>query len=311
MSTQTIAEVAKFTDDEIVRDLAVTIETTNPWWRNALFTSFSGSALVVNQEQTLGDVQRLNVGGTITARSPSVAQQVTYSTTTFVGQVDLNKKVQAIGTSDGFDTRASELKSKAKSLARAAQSDIAIGDGIKPNMNSFHTLVPASQFTAASAGQALSFELLDESLSLVKAKDGVVDFIVLNTVQHNNYKALVRALGGVAETIAFEMPNGQTLNVTAYMGIPMFVNNYITNTETANGAALTGGALTSAYVGVWDDDTKAVGFSMLYNENLPAGLRFDQVGTSEIRDETIDRVLADWEFALFSPLGGSRITSLT
>ena len=149
----------------------------------------------------------------------------------------------------------------------------ATGTGVSPQLNSLHTLCDAAQYTTASAGQAISLALLDQLLDLVKSKDGQVDWIMLPARTLRNYKALVRALGGITETMAFTMPNGTTRNVSVYEGIPMFQNDYLSVVETANGAALAGGALTSVYAGCWDDGSNKVGVSMIHPIAVPAGIQ--------------------------------------
>ena len=68
-------------------------------------------------------------------------------------------------------------------------------------MNSLHSMVDSSQYTTASAGQALSFVLLDELCQLVTAKDGEVDFILMSDRTFRNYKALLRSQGTSAAAV--------------------------------------------------------------------------------------------------------------
>jgi hypothetical protein len=203
-----------------------------------------------------------------------------------------------------------EVSSKAKAVGRLLQTGIASGTGSSPQLHSVHTLCDASQYTTASAGQALTLELLDELLDLVKAKDGEVDFIMAPSRIIRAYKTLVRSLGGVAENIAFEMPSGQTRNVSAYEGVPIFQNDYLSVAETANGAALTGGALSSVYAGCFDDGTSKVGVSMIHPEGVPVGIQVEQVGVAETKDETITRVKSYSNFVNFNRRGLARLTSL-
>ena len=187
---------------------------------------------------------------------------------------------------------------------------MAIGNGTSPNLNSLHSLVDSSQYTAASAGQAISLELLDALMDLVKAKDGEVDFIMMPSRTIRSYKALVRALGGVNETMVFTMPNGTTRNVSTYEGIPIFKNDYLSIAETANGAAISGGALTSVYAGCWDDGSNKVGIAMIHPIAVPAGIAVEMVGTAEAKDEQIVRVKSYSNFAQFNRRGTARLTSI-
>jgi len=310
MATQTLAEAAKLINNEIVQGVAEDIITTNPVWTVMPWTGYDGQAILVNRENALGDAQHLAVGGTITAKAAATFTQVPFSATTTIGDAEMNGLVKAQSSSAGVDQMALEISSKAKSVGRLLQTGIATGTGVLPQLNSLHTLVDATQYTTASAGQALSFTLLDELLNLVKAKDGEVDWLMMPARTLRSYRTLVRALGGVTETIVFDMGNGRMRNVDVYNGIPIFQNDYLSVVETANGAALTGGALTSVYAGCWDDGSQKIGVSMIYPNGVPAGIQVEQVGVAETKDETIVRVKSYSNFAQFNRRGTARLTSI-
>ncbi len=310
MPTQTLAEAKKLINNEIVVGVAEDIITTNPVYNVMPWTGYEGQAILVNRELALGNAQHLAIGGTITAKQAATYNQTPFSATTTIGDAEMNGLVKAQSASAGVDQLAMEISSKAKSVGRLLQTGIATGDGSAPNLHSLHTLCDAAQFTAASAGQALSFELLDELLDLVKAKDGEVDYMMLPGRTLRSYRALVRALGGVNETIAFDMGNGRKRNVDVYNNIPMFQNDYLSTVETANGAALTGGALTSVYAGVWDDGTQKIGASMIHPDGVPAGIVVEQVGVAETKDEEIVRVKSYSNFVNFNRKGLARLTSI-
>lgn len=310
MATQTLAEAKKLINNEIVAGVAEDIFTTNPIYNVLPFTSYDGQALLVNRENALGNAQHLAVGGTITAKDAATFTQVAFTAVTTIGDAELNGLVAAQSQSAGVDQMAVEISSKAKSVGRLLQAGMATGTGVAPQLNSFHTLVDPAQFTTASAGQALSFALIDELLDLVKAKDGEVDFLLLPSRTLRSYRALVRALGGVNEVIAFDMGNGRTRNVDVYNGIPMFQNDYLSVAETANGAALTGGALTSVYAGCFDDGSQKIGASMIYPAGTPVGIAIENIGAAETKDEMIMRVKSYSNFAVFNRKGLARLTSI-
>lgn len=310
MATQTLAEAAKLINNEIVQGVAEDIITTNPVWQVMPWTGYEGQAILVNRENALGDAQNLAIGGTITAKAPATFTRIPFSAVTVIGDAEMNGLVQAQSKSAGVDQMAVEISSKAKSVGRLLQTGIATGTGVDPQLNSLHTLVDATQYTSASAGQALSFTLLDELLNLVKAKDGEVDWMMMPARTLRSYRTLVRALGGIAETMVFTMPNGRTRNVDVYNNIPIFQNDYLSVAETANGAALTGGALTSIYAGVWDDGSQKIGVSMIHPMGVPAGIQVEQVGVAETKDETIVRVKSYSNFAQFNRRGTARLTSI-
>tara|TARA_R100000544_G_scaffold20565_1_gene10019 strand:- start:24558 stop:25505 length:948 start_codon:yes stop_codon:yes gene_type:complete len=314
MTTQTLAEAKKFINNQIVAGIVEDVITTNPIWQVIPWTPYTGQAILVNRENVLGNAQHIAIGGTITAKAPSTYVQTPFSATTTLGDAEMNGLVQAQSVSAGVNQMAIEISSKAKSVGRLLQGGMATGDGTAPNLHSLPSLCDASQYTTPSAGQTLSFELLDELLDLVKAKDGEVDYIMMAGRTLRAYRALVRALGGVNETIVFDMGNGRTRNVDVYNNIPIFQNDYLSVEETANGAALTGGALTSVYAGTFDDGSNKIGMAMIYPqgsgmENM--GFEMQMVGTSETKDEDIARVKSYSNFVLFSRKGLARLTSIS
>jgi hypothetical protein len=310
MATQTLAEAAKLINNEIVQGVAEDIVTTNPIWNVMPWTGYEGQALLVNRENALGDAQHLAIGGTITAKAQSTFTQIPFTAVTTIGDAEMNGLVQAQSSSAGVDQIAIEVSSKAKSVGRLLQTGIATGTGVSPQLNSLHTLVDATQYTSASAGQAISFALLDELLFKVKSKDGEVDWLMMPARTVTSFRSLVRALGGITETMIFTMPNGRTRTVDTYNSIPIFTNDYLSVLETANGAALTGGALTSIYAGCWDDGSQKVGVSMIHPMGVAAGIQVEQVGVAETKDETIVRVKSYSNFASFNRRGVARLPSI-
>lgn len=310
MATQTLVQAKLRINNEIVSGVVQDIITTNPLFTVLPTTSYDGQALLVNREVTLGDSQNLAIGGTITAKAASTNAQTPFTAITIIGDAEMNGLVQAQSASAGVDQMMSEVASKAKSVGRRIQEGIASGSGTSPAMNSYHSLCAAAQYTSASAGQALSFDLLDELLDLIKAKDGEVDYLTCNGAQLRKYRSLVRQLGGVNETIAFDMGDGRSRNIDVYNNIPIFQNDWIGSTETANGAALAGGALTSMYGGCFDDGTQKIGQSLIHPASVPAGIDVEVVGVAETKDETITRVKAYTNFVNFNNKGLARLTSL-
>ena len=310
MATQTLVEAKKLINNEIVEGIVEDIITINPIFNLLPFTSFTGQAIVVNRENALGDSQKLAVGGTITAKAADTRTQYTFLPTTIIGDAEVNKLVLATSQSDGVDEMSIAVRSKAKSISRSFQQGMATDDGTGANMNSLHTLVDASQYTSASAGQALSFELLDELLQLVTAKNGAVDFIMMPPRTINAYRALVRALGGTTEDTLVTLGDGTEMRLPVYNGVPIFRNDYLSVVETANGAAVTGGALTSVYAGCFDDGSRKVGIAGIYPAGTSAGIMVEAIGAKELKDEDITRIKWYTNFVSFNRRGVARLPSI-
>lgn len=308
MASQTLAEAGKLTNDMIVQGVIADIIDVNPMYAVLPFSGYTGQAIVCNREDALGDAGVFAVDAAITAKAAATFTQYTFTATKLIGDVEMDGLVQAQNASAGVDQLAVEIGSKAKTIARLFQTGMATGTGVSPQMNSLHSMVDSGQFTTASAGQALSFALLDEALDLVLSKDGEVDWIMMPSRTMRSYKVLLRALGGTPGDWVITLPDGRT--TIGYEGIPVFKNTFLSVVETANGAALAGGALTSCWVGNWDDGSQKVGVSGIHPASVPGGIMVESIGKQEAKDNEIVRVKQYANFASFNRKGIARLTSI-
>lgn len=308
MATQTLAEAKKLINNQIVVGVVEDIISINPLFSLLPFTGYDGQAIVVNREDALGDADFYSVGAEITSKAAATFDQATFTATKIIGDAEMDGLVQAQSQSAGVNQVAIEISSKAKKIGRLFQTGMATGTGTSPAMNSLHSMCDSGQYTTASAGQAITFALLDELLDLVKSKDGQVDWIMMAPRTMRSYKALLRSLGGTAADWVVTLPDGRT--TIGYEGIPIFKNEYLSVVETANGAALTGGALTSVWAGNFDDGTQKIGVSGIHPNGVPAGVVVEPIGAQETKDSKIWRVKQYANFASFNRRGLARLTSI-
>jgi len=302
----TLVEFKKRTRDQLIAGITEDIYTTNPIWSSIPWIGFAGSGISVNREKVMGDAQFLDIGGTITSKTASQVDQVLFEPVTCIGDAEINKMQIAMSDSDINDVAATEISSKSKNVGRQMQNGFATGDGSVPNMNSMHTLIDSGQYVS---GGAMTFEMIDELIDKVKSKDGIVEWIQAAGRDIRAYRAMCRALGGVP---MIEVQMGEkTIQIESYEGIPIFQNDYLSVVETAGGAALSGGALSSMYAGVWDDGTKKIGSAMIYPQATTAGIQFEDLGSLESKDEALYRIKAYMNFAIFNKRGIARLTDLT
>lgn len=311
MATQTLPMAKLLINNEIVRGVAEDFISVNPIFDVLPFTGYDGQGLIVNRELTLGPTEVASVGATITstAKTASTFTQKVFTATKLIGDAEMDGLVQAQSVSAGVDQTALEISLKAKSLGRLFQTGMAQGTGTSPQMNSFDSLCDSTQYTTAATTQVLSFELLDELCDLVLAKDGQVDWIMMPARTIRSYKVLLRALGGTPADWVVTLPGGRT--TISYEGIPIFRNDYLSVAETSNGAALTGGALTSVWAGVFDDGSNKIGIAGIHPSSVPAGIMVENVGAQEQKDVTIWRIKQYANFALFNRKGLARLTSIS
>lgn len=307
MAIYTLAELAKRAPNTIESGVIENIIDIDPMNLVMPYTSYIGTGLTVNHENANGDAQVLAVDGTITAKSASTYTPQTFTATTIIGDVEANGLLEAQGA--GVNELASQVSRKAKSVGRLVQTGVATGTGTAPQMNSLHSLVDATQYTPASIGQALSFALLDDLLQLVTLD--TPDFIVMPKRTFNAYRALYRAATMVTpDYLKDQFGKHAGLSVMEYLGVPVFRSDFLSVTETANGAALTAGALTSVYAGCFDDGSKTKGISMIHPEASDAGVQVELVGSAEAKDNKIVRVKQYTNLANFGVKGLARLPSI-
>lgn len=296
MASVTLAESAKLAQDTLISGLIESVITVNHMYQLMPFEGIDGNALAYDRENALGDVQNAGVGDTITAKSAATFTQVTSTLVTIVGDAEVNGLIQATRSAKNDQTGV-QIASKAKSAGRNFQNMVVNGTGASNQFNGLINLCASSQkATTGSNGSSLSFEIMDEMLDLVTAKDGDVDYILMHARTIRSYKSLLRALGGVTMQEVFELPSGR--NVPSYSGVPILRNDYIPINQTKG----SGTACTTIFAGVFDDGDYKTGLMGLTATNA-YGLMIDDVGWSETKDERIWRVKWYCGLALFSELG--------
>ena len=310
MSAMTLAEFIKRTRDELLAGVAEEILTTNPIYSMMPWTSYAGSGIITNRETTLGDADFYDLGATITSKATSVVTPVTFTATRIIGDAELDGKQLVESGSDINDLMAMEVASKSKSVGRKIQEGMALGTGTNPQYNSLHSMIDSGQYVTGGAGASGAiFGFMDAAIQKILSKDGFVDWIMMHGREALLLSAQYRLLGGVPMV---EVQVGdRTMQVMSYNGIPVFTNNWLSITETAGGAALTTGALSSIYAGNFDDGTQKVGVSLIYPQASELGFSVDPIGEMEAKDQTIVRVKSYSNFASFNKVGVARITDMT
>lgn len=311
MASVTLAESAKLSDDQIVIGLVESIKTVSNFFEAVPFLPIDGNALQYNRELTIGTVATVGVGEDIgpqastgnnlaerqAAKDAAQFTQVTSGLTTIMGDAEVNGLIQKTRSKLNDQTEV-QIASKAKAAGRKYQ-DMLI-NGVAGANNEFAgliNLVPASQKVDTGAnGSALSFSILDNLIDLPIDKDGTVDYLMMTQRTYRAYKALLRGLGGAAISETVTLPNG--LEMPAYSGVPIFINNYIPVTQTKGASS----NCTTIFAGTFDDGSNKIGISGLVAQDM-LGLEVEDVGISETKDERIWRVKWYCGLALFSELG--------
>lgn len=296
MASVTLTESAKLSQDMLLSGIIETIVTVDQFFEILPFREIEGNALAYNRENVVGDSQFLGVGGTITAKAAATFTKVTDSLTKIIGDAEVDEMIQAT-RSNINDQKSVQIASKAKSVARNFANTLINGDGTSNTFSGLLDLVPAGQTVSETNGSDFSFEILDELLDLVIDKDGVVDYILMNSRELRSYYKLLRALGGATIGDVVTLPSGQ--QVPGYRGTPIFRNNYIP-TDQDQGTAE--GVCSTVFAGTLDQGEGEVGITGITASGA-AGIRVQEVGVSETKDETITRVKWYCGLSNFSQLG--------
>jgi len=302
----TLAEFILRTRDQLIAGVAEEILTTNPIYTLMPWLGYDGSGISTNREKVLGDADFYGLGDTIAAKTPSEVEQILYRSTRIIGDAELDGLQLAESSSDINSLMAMEVSSKAKSVGRKIQEGMATGSGTDPAMNSLHSMIDSSQYVTGGSGDI--FNYLDAVGQKVLSKDGQIDWYQVTGRDALKIRTAYRALGGVPMV---EVSSGnRTIQVMEFNGIPIFTNNWLSTTETAGGAALTGGTLSSIYAGNFDDGTKKIGVGLIYPNGTEAGISVNPVGEMETKDQSITRVKAYTNFASFNKVGVARLTDM-
>jgi hypothetical protein len=296
VATVTLAESAKLSQDMLVQGIAETIVTVDQFFQVLPFDTVEGTALRITQEKTLGDVEELGVGDTISAKNPATYDERYFRLTTLLGDAEVNGLIQAT-RSDQQDQRAAQVASKAKNLGRSYRRQLISGSGLGNEFEGMLSLVDSSQVIEAGVnGAAFSFPLMDELMHQVTAKDGEVDFFLMHAKTLRAYRQELRQLGGAAIGETMTLPDGRT--VMTYAGIPIFRNDYMPVDQVQGSNPNT----TSIIAGCFDDGDQKTGVFGITARNA-SGIVVEDVGPAESRDESITRLKWYAGFALGTPLG--------
>ena len=298
MSSITLAESAYLSQDMLLKGVIESTITVDRFYEVLGFMPIQGNALAYNREATLGDIQGLAVGGTITAKNAATVTQASTSLVTLIGDAEVNNLI-ASTRSNINDQTGYQISSKVKTLSRTFQNYLINGVSSTTQFDGLLSLVDAGKTIAADAtdGDVLSFAVLDELLDNVTDKDGQVDYLIMHSRTLRAYMSLLRALGGASINEVVTLPSG--VQVPAYRGVPIFRNDWVPVNQTQGASS----AATSIIAGTLDDGSNTVGISGLSGAGAAgndAGMMIEDVGIHQSRDEHIYRIKWYTALALFN-----------
>ncbi len=196
-----------------------------------------------------------------------------------------------------------QIQEKMIAMWNTVGEKLIYGDNVTDEPAGLETLVEAAQ-TISAAG-ALTLAHLDSMIEALYPWDGGTPrAFVMNRGQYSAFTALCHASGFTPQVKPDPILG---LPVACYMGVPVLVSDFITDTETAT--------TTSVYLtilGPRDDEPQFGGLVWFYNEDTGAGIRVD--GPHRTSAEA-DLLYADLElnigFATLSPGSLIRLSDVT
>lgn len=305
MPSLTLVESAKIQQNPLIAGVIESIVTVNKIYNFIPFDAIVGNALQYTRENAIGGVAPIGIGGGSNsipagAKTPATFTPVTTPLKALIGDALVDHFIDTT-MSNNNDQTGVQVASKAKGLGREYQRQLILGDSTDPlEFDGLAKLTPAGQ-TVEAASAAYSFDFLDEAMSLVKSKDGAVDFMMMPDIAIRKHMSLLRALGGASINEVITLPDGST--VPTYRGVPMFRNDWIPVT----GAV--GSKITDVYMGCFDDGSRKVGIAGLTSQ-VQNGIFVSYVGEAELSNDTITRLRFYASMAIFSELGISKINDV-
>ena len=272
-------EAVKLSNNSLERGVVEEIIDRDATFGLLPFMKVDGKAYVYNRENTLGGVDFLDPNDTVN-EAASTFTEITTNLRILAGDVDIDKFLRDT-MSDTNDQVAIQLAGKAKQMRRAFQSAFATGDS-SVNTKSFDgiaKLTAASQkILAGTNGAALSLSALDE---LRDAVPNGPDAYIMRPGTIRAWKSLVRASGGTTPVHQM-LSNFVGTDVPAHDGIPILVNDFLADDETAG----TNNDTCSVYA-VRMNETD--GLHGIYG-GANAGFVFEDIGTVQNKDANRYRV---------------------
>jgi hypothetical protein len=290
----TLIQAAQQTTDMLLRGVIETVLDESPVLQFLPFETIQGNALKYTQEVTPGSAAFYAIGDTWT-EGTATTQQKTTNLAILGGDADVDNFIQRV-MSDQNDQRATQIRLKAKAVARQFETSFIQGD-TSSDANAFdglRRLITTGQtLDAATNGTALTLALLDQMLDLVRG--GKPDMLLMSRRSRRKLKALIQASAHYIET-------GDQFGrqVMHYDGIPVYISDYQPDTETMG----SGGAVHSSIYAL------KFGWGEALGGVQNGGIEAVEVGQLETKDAMRTRLRWYVSIALFRDNAVARLRGI-
>ena len=295
----TLAQASLLTNDVYVQGVAQAIVVECPVLNWLPFVDLNGSALVWNEESTLGSPTTYwyAVGDTMNEATFTPAQKQV-QLKMLMGDADIDHFLATTYRVPN-DLTSETLTEKAKAVGYQFNGAIVYGDSAVV-VNQFDGLkkilgVGGQRLVAGSTGAALTLDMLDQLIDLVKP--GKPDVIVMARRERQKMKKLWRA-----SQASFEQLDMFGMRVLAYDGIPILIDDNFPITEgNETGITMTGGS--SIYAVQFGMKRGLVGVTN-------GGLSVEKIGGLETKNANRYRIRWYSAVALTRGIGAARLAGI-
>ena len=300
----TLSEYQKLANDDVTAGIFDNIITASELAPFLQFKSFSGNSLVYNRESTLGAAATHQVGDIWSDTEPTYTQK-TASLTTVGIQHPLDRF--AMQTVDNVQSQEAVLLSKmSKSIARKLEDLLLNGnsgavstepEGLTSLLISDSRLLMmddgSTPSTIAGDETELTLDRLDAMIDMVEL--GKPDFLMMNKTMRRKLTALARATGSGVVLNSAEMFGHQ---YTLYNGIPVVINDYISNSETYENSGAWGSSSATSIYALKTGEEKQ-GWTVIHNGDVFSP-QVQELGTKVDKNEDTYRMVVYLNAVLYS-----------
>ena len=272
-------------------------------YMNLLINGNEGGTFAVSSTITTADLlalliaARVTIGGTVAA-----------SGTTLSAASAAYVLVPASGTVRSATTFSASIGALADGVFTLTANSAVFLNSVSAVVNGFAGFdglsVLATNTVATQSGTTGNDRLaqLDVLIDRVHDKDGMVDYMMMNSAGVRKITQAFREVGTGFDMMDVKSSSGALMSVQSYRGVPIFRNDFIGSGATTGFAGGDGNDSTDIYVGTLDDGSLSHGICGLTAMNS-AGMQVQRLGAMEDIDADITRVKWYCGLAHFSELG--------
>ena len=300
----TLSQYQLLANDDVKAGIYDNIITASELAPFLQFKSFSGNSLVYNRESTLGAAATHQIGDIWSDTEPTYTQKT--ASLAIVGvQHPLDRF--AMQTIDNVQSQEAVLLSKmAKSVARKLEDLLLNGNsgGVSTEPEGLTSLLisdsrllmmddGSTPSTIAGDETELTLDRLDAMIDMVEL--GKPDFLMMNKTMRRKLTALARATGSGVVLNSAEMFGHQ---YTLYNGIPVVINDYISNSETYENSGAWGSSSATTIYALKTGEEKQ-GWTVIHNGAV-LDPDIQRLGTKVDKNEDTYRMVVYLNAVLYS-----------